>query len=250
MTAGTLLRRAVTLLREEGPRSLARRADRLGRVKLLAALKERWYTRRLYDTLFDSSAYWEGRYAFGGDSGVGSYGEYAEYKADVLNEFVADHDVESVVEFGCGDGNQVRFAEYPEYVGLEVSEAAIESCSRLFRSDESKSFLLYDPEHFVNNGALTGDLVLSLEVLFHITDREEFEKALRDLFEAAERYVIIFSSNHDDPEPDTVHVKHRQFTDYVAATFPGFDLVEVRENAYDARVSDFYIYEKTANEHD
>jgi SAM-dependent methyltransferase len=245
MTGRTsLIRRAVTVLDEEGPASLARRAGRLGRVKFFALLKEYRVTRRLYDAFFDSSTYWEGRYAAGGDSGVGSHGEYAEYKAEILNEFVAEHDIESVIEFGCGDGNQIALAEYPEYVGLEVSKAAIESCSRRFADDDTKSFFLYDPQHFDNNGALEGDLVLSLEVLFHIVDREEFENALDDIFEASRRYVIVFSSNRDDPEPDTVHVKHRNFTEYVAETFPEFELINTIGNDYDARVSDFYIYEK------
>lgn len=244
MTLALLVKHAVTVLKEEGPASLARRSRRLGRVKLLALLKSHRPTRRLYDALFDSSAYWEGRYSAGGDSGVGSHGEYAAYKADVLNGFVAENDVESVVEFGCGDGNQIELTEYPEYVGLEVSAAAIESCARRFTDDESKSFLLYDPLHFVNNGALSADLVLSLEVLFHVVDRAEFEKALHDIFGASRRYVIVFSSNHDDPKPDTVHVRHREFTEYVAETFPEFDLIEVIENEYEERVSDFYIYER------
>ena len=240
----SLIRRAIAVLREEGAVSLAQRARRLGQVKALAFLKEHRFTRWLYDVLFDSAAYWEGRYAFGGDSGVGSTGEYAEYKAEILNEFVTEHGVESVLEFGCGDGNQISLAEYPEYVGLEVSESAIESCSRRFTDDNTMSFFLYDPQHFVNNGALEADLVLSLEVLFHIVDRERFEKALNDIFEASRRYVIVFSSNHDDPNPETVHVRHRNFTEYVEKAFPAFELIDTIENEYEERVSDFYIYEK------
>lgn len=250
MTGRTLARRAIAILAEDGPTSLARRAGRLGRVKLLAALKERRYTRWLYDLLFDSAAYWEGRYATGGDSGIGSSGEYAAYKADVLNEFVAAHDVGGVIEFGCGDGRQIERAEYPEYVGLDVSESAIESCIERFADDETKSFFPYDPLRFQNNGALEAELVLSLEVLFHVIDRAEFEKALDDIFEASRRYVIVFSSNRDDPEPDTVHVRHRRFTDYVAEQFPEFERIDTIENAYEARISDFYIYEKRPDDRD
>ena len=250
MTGRTLAQRAITVLTEEGPVSLVRRAGRLGRVKLLASLKERRYTRWLYDVLFDSSTYWEGRYAAGGDSGIGSSGEYAAYKADVLNEFVRDHDIESVIEFGCGDGDQIALAEYPEYVGLDVSASAIASCIERFADDPTKSFFPYDPLRFHNNGALEADLVLSLEVLFHVVDRAEFEKALDDIFEASRKYVIVFSSNRDDPEPDTVHVRHRRFTDYVAEQFPEFERIDTIENEYDARVSDFYIYEKRSDDRD
>ena len=37
-----------------------------------------------------SAGYWEERYAAGGDSGRGSYGKDAAFKADVLNRFVGD----------------------------------------------------------------------------------------------------------------------------------------------------------------
>ncbi|GAJ08100.1 unnamed protein product, partial [marine sediment metagenome] len=54
-----------------------------------------------------SREYWESRYAGGGTSGAGSYGKPAEFKAQVLNSFVKDNGISSVIEFGCGDGNQL-----------------------------------------------------------------------------------------------------------------------------------------------
>lgn len=239
-----LVRRALTILNEEGPMSLVRRASRLGWVKLLAFLKSHTATRRLYYALFNSTAYWEKRYADGGNSGAGSYGEYAKYKADVLNEFVRTHDIERVIEFGCGDGTWVSLAEYPEYIGMEVSKSALKSCIQRFVDDSTKSFLLYDPFHFHNEGVLQADLVLSIDVLFHIIDDDMFEKAMADIFEASTQYVVLFSSNHVDPEPDTVHMRHRKVTEYVAETFPNFELIDTRENKYDTSVSDFYFYEK------
>src|SRR5215207_6091130 len=55
-----------------------------------------------------SEDYWITRYATGGNSGAGSYNKLAEYKAEVLNDFVKRHNVESVIEYGCGDGNQLK----------------------------------------------------------------------------------------------------------------------------------------------
>ena len=213
-------------------------------MRVLSALQRHEFTREIYHSRFDSRGYWERRYADGRDSGPGSHGEYARYKADFLNEFVAEHDIESVVEFGCGDGAQVELAAYPEYVGLEVAPAAVERCARQFADDETKSFLLYDPLYFQNHGAVEGELVLSLEVLFHLVEDERFEQTMHDIFGAATQYVILFSSNYDDATPE-LHVRHRNFTDYVAAEFPAFDLVERVENEYEERVSDFYVYEKT-----
>src|SRR3989339_1402077 len=66
-------------------------------------------------------SFWEARYRSGGDSGLGSFGRLAQFKADVLNDFVRQAGIASIIEFGCGDGNQLRLAAYPSYVGLDVS---------------------------------------------------------------------------------------------------------------------------------
>ena len=95
----------------------------------------------------------------------------------------------------------------------------------------------------MNRGALEAELVFSLEVVFHLVDDATFEKTMHDMFEASSKYVIIFSSNHNEPTPE-LHVRHRRFTDYVEDEFPNFDLVEKIENEYENRVSDFYVYEK------
>lgn len=68
----------------------------------------------------------------GGNSGVGSYGMFAEFKAGVINDFVSMNNIQSVVEFGCGDGNQLKLANYPIYKGYDVSKAAVASCRKLF----------------------------------------------------------------------------------------------------------------------
>src|SRR5262245_5749758 len=89
---------------------------------------------------FESDAYWETRYRTGGDSGPGSYGNLALFKARILNDFVAAEGVRSIAEFGCGDGHQLSLARYPTYLGIDVSSAAIEKCKSLFGCDSTKTF--------------------------------------------------------------------------------------------------------------
>ncbi len=67
-----------------------------------------------------------------------------------MNSFVIEHDICSVIEFGCGDGNQLSLANYHAYIGLDVSKAAIKLCKERFQHDETKSFNLYDPQYFVD----------------------------------------------------------------------------------------------------
>ena len=82
---------------------------------------------------FEGSAeYWESRYAKGGHSGAGSYGPLAEFKSEFLNRFVAENEVQSVLEFGHGDGSQLELVNYRNYLGFDVSETAVNSCRQRF----------------------------------------------------------------------------------------------------------------------
>ena len=44
---------------------------------------------------FDSAQYWRDRYRAGGNSGAGSYGRLAGFKAEIVNAFVREHDIAS-----------------------------------------------------------------------------------------------------------------------------------------------------------
>jgi hypothetical protein len=59
-----------------------------------------------------SAEYWKERYAAGGSSGAGSYNKLAEFKAEVINDFVVRNQVQTVIEYGCGDGNQLERGVY------------------------------------------------------------------------------------------------------------------------------------------
>jgi len=72
-----------------------------------------------------SKEFWEKRYKKMGTSGPGSYGKFAEFKAEIINTFVKNNDINSVTEFGCGDGNQLSLLKVPKYIGLDVSKSVI-----------------------------------------------------------------------------------------------------------------------------
>lgn len=198
--------------------------------------------RRRFST---SADYWQQRYADSGTSGEGSRGVLADYKAGFLNRFVAEHDIASVIEFGCGDGFQLTLATYPSYVGLDVAPGAIELCSEKFAGDPTKSFLRYDPQHWVNRGAVTAELALSLDVIFHLVEDDVFHRHIEHLFAAATRFVIIYSSDEDDDI--AAHVRSRQFTPHVTATQPSWRLAANPANPHaDRSMSRFFVYERVA----
>ncbi|MFN0165990.1 MAG: class I SAM-dependent methyltransferase [Bryobacteraceae bacterium] len=185
------------------------------------------YSRFRFRQLGGSAAYWDRRYRDNGDSGAGSYGRLAEFKAGVLNEFVEQRQIGSVVEFGCGDGNQLSLARYPRYLGLDVSPTAVRRCADRFGSDPSKSFLHYDPHAWSDRaGFVRADAALSLDVLYHLIEDDIYRLHLDHLFAAAGRFTVIYSSDTDEPAP-TPHVRPRQFSRDVAARFPNFRLDSV-----------------------
>jgi SAM-dependent methyltransferase len=196
---------------------------------------------------FDNSAnFWEQRYATGGNSGVGSYDKFAKFKAEVLNEFVRTHSVQSVLEFGCGDGNQLTLARYPRYTGYDVSATAVAMCKKRFDADSTKTFRTIS--EYADE---TADLTLSLDVIFHLVEDTVFESYMRTLFGASRRYAIIYSSNTDENEGYAgSHVWHRKFTQWVDTNLPGWKLVQHIPNRYPYRgdytqgsFADFFIYE-------
>jgi hypothetical protein len=194
-----------------------------------------------------SSVYWDRRYASGGNSGVGSYAFFAEFKAEVLNDFVTTHDVRTVIEFGCGDGNQLRLAKYPSYLGFDVSTAAILRCQEIFRLDQDKSFRLMS-----EYGSEKADLTLSLDVIYHLVEDQVFEHYILTLFAASSRYVIIYSSDFDgDRREEGAHVRHRRFTPWIQRNLQGWALISHLPNRYPYRgdykqgsFAEFFIYER------
>ena len=193
----------------------------------------------------DSTQYWQERYRVGGNSGAGSYGRLARFKAGILNSFVRQHNIGTVIEFGCGDGNQLKFAQYPHYLGIDVSEDAVSICRSAFANDKSKRFVTlkeYSGE--------TAELCLSLDVVFHLVEDRVFEDYMHRLFRASEGWVIIYSSNVDEPSM-APHVRHRCFSNWVEQNANCWQLRDSIPNKYpyrgderDESFSDFFIFEK------
>lgn len=175
-----------------------------------------------------SKNYWEHRYSIGGTSGRGSYGEWAEFKARVLNKFIVDNKIETAIEFGCGDGNQLSLINYPNYIGLDVSLTALKICKEQFAEDKTKSFFLYNQECFIDNHSIfSAELTLSLDVILHLIEDEVYDTYMHQLFLASQKYVIIYSSNTDqNPIVQKSHVKHRQFTSWVNRNYPNWQLLQ------------------------
>lgn len=172
-----------------------------------------------------NTGYWDQRYLSGGTSGSGSYGRLGAYKAEFMNKFIADNRIESVIDFGCGDGNQISMLNQDiRYIGLDASNVALSKCIAKFGGTRGWQFYEYPPQ-----GAMA-DLAMSLDVLFHIIEPRAFELYLEHLFRSAIRFVIIYSSDFD--AVTSPHENRISFSMYVRETFKDWCLAESIDNRF------------------
>lgn len=178
-------------------------------------------------------AAWEHRYAAGRDSGAGSRGAAAARKAVYVNELITREAIGSVVDYGCGDGAQLELLEVGDYLGIDVSPTAIARC--IVRHPD-KQFLVYDPSTSVSID-VHADLALSMDVIFHLVEDQDFRLYVLRLFRSARRFVCIHATDFDE-EPRK-HVRHRHFTPYIAKHFPEWDLVNIHATS---SAEAFFLY--------
>jgi SAM-dependent methyltransferase len=236
---------------KHGDRAGSLLGTRMAQIALLFARSRRLMNIRRRLMFSGSGAYWERRYRRGGDSGAGSAGRLAVFKADTINAFVAEHGVRSIIEFGCGDGQQLLLARYPAYVGIDISAAAVAACRQRFIGDPTKTF------HITNAlppGLGLFDAALSIDVIYHLVEDEVFEAYMACLFAHARRYVMIYSSNMQ-AKAEAPHIRHRIFKDWIERNAPGWRQTAVIPNRYPLRYdgltpdfracsfADFYIFE-------
>jgi len=199
-----------------------------------------------------STDYWIKRYESGGNSGSGSYGVLAQYKAEIINQFVIRNKLSTVIEFGCGDGNNLSLFQFQYYLGLDVSTLVVRKNRKRFQDHPGWAFMSVES---LDGWSFKGDLCLSLDVIFHLVEDKTFESYMKSLFQSSCHYVIIYSSNEDFDHPDS-HVRHRKFSKWIEVHAPEFRLREMIQNPHKANLTadnseksfaDFYIYERNLN---
>lgn len=181
--------------------------------------------------------YWDNRYKSGGNSGKGSYGVYKTYKSKVINKIIKEYKIQSVTDFGCGDGNQINDIKPPKYVGLDIAPSSVNICKKKYNLDTTKSFYVYD--HTTYKKTYPSEMSMSIDVMYHIFEDNIYHKYISDIFENSSRFVLIYSTNFDE-KYNGVHVKNREFTKH---TPDDWVLKEHIKNETD-NYADFYLFIK------
>ena len=215
-----------------------------------------WLHRRLSRAIgadqLDATKYWEARYARGGNSGEGSYGRLGGLQGERTERFHS--------RARRAERHRIRIAatainchcyECPAYTGLDISRSALLRCIERFRDDSTKSFFLFDADCFRDaSGRFAADVSVSLDVIFHLVDDRVFEAYMAHACEAAQRYLILYTTDYD--RPSTGHERPRAVSKWMQSR-PDFVLVKRIPNPFpgtqdEQYVSDaeFLIYERQA----
>lgn len=195
---------------------------------------------------FSTCDHWNERYKNGGNSGNGSYGRLASFKAAIINDFISEKNIKSAIEFGVGDGHNLGFYKIDDFLGLDVSPKVIEICKNRYQNDGSKQFAVIKPlDEFSCDRKF--DCSLSIDVLYHLVEQDVYETHLNNLFASSDKFVIIYAWDTDEEEGMnlSVHVKPRKFTKYISSKFSNWELIGNVKQIYKESSSDFFFYEKS-----
>lgn len=158
------------------------------------------------DGTFDYKTYWEDRYAKGGNSGSGSYGDNAKFKADVINRVILEYDCKDMVEFGCGDCNQMKMFDKIPYIGYDISPTIIKKNWHDYGVGDVE-FGVMDMDGDYKN---IRDLSVCVDVLFHLTIEEDWLKLIDHVCNAAKKMIIITTNTEVIKEEYFPHVNFKR----------------------------------------
>jgi len=143
-------------------------------------------------------------------SGHGSSPAYTERFRDFLHAFMRAHDIQSIVDVGCGDWQWARFVDWGDrsYRGFDIVPALVERLRSTFGRPNRTFEVITNPETFVPPQA---DLLICKDVLQHLSNEDVRSMLAR--FGPTARHILWI--NDRDPNPqwnnsDTVRGGYRR----------------------------------------
>lgn len=132
--------------------------------------------------------YWDKRYRGGADSGGGSRGSYRKWKWKIINGYV-DVKTKSVLDVGCGDIQFLKGRKFGSYLGFDISPYIIAKNRGLRPGLE---FAVRDVT-ITHKGQPRYDVVLCMDLLFHIMDENGFVRLLENLNRWAGEWLFVIN---------------------------------------------------------
>jgi len=183
--------------------------------------------------------YWDRRYLSGASSGGGSVGRTRDWKWGLIDEHV-EISGKSVLDVGCGDLSFWENRDCKRYTGLDFSDVVIEK-NLLRRPDWS--FRCTDASEPAD---LSTQIVLCLDVLFHVLEDPVYEGILRNLSRWTEEKLFIYTwwrSPFREKDSDGWYQYYRPLMESVSLLKP---LALVGEYKY-TPVGAMYVFKRETN---
>lgn len=129
-----------------------------------------------FDAIYESNLWGHG-------SGHGSLPSVTRDYRRFLERFIRDHEVESVVDYGCGDWQFSRLIDWGgvDYLGIDVVEKVVSKNEARYASDRIRFQL--------GAGDVSGDLLISKHVLQHLSN--DAVRGFLDAIVPKFRYALI-----------------------------------------------------------
>ncbi len=151
---------------------------------------------------FDNEAFWNERYRTNPTlgSGIGSRGELAVRKLELLQSIVDELQPASILDVGCGDLEIVSRLRYDgDYTGIDIADVVVQ---RNRAAHPDWTFLHGDFVTLAREHELAADLVICMDVLIHQHDADYYRRFVEALVAATRRTGVVAAY---DRQPDAAN---------------------------------------------
>lgn len=124
-------------------------------------------------------------------SGPGSHISNTKETIEFINGIIADLDIKSILDLGCGDWNWFKSVDIrgSSYLGWDACEDMVGDNNRIYGTSK----VSFDTKDIVEENYPNVDLIICRDVLFHMTT--EISTRVLDKIKLAAKYFICTSFN-------------------------------------------------------
>ena len=178
--------------------------------------------------------FWQKRYAQGGGSGDGSRNKLLIFKHTFINDFIRQQNIHSVLDFGHGDLVVANELKAPDYRGIDIFDHPNPGNLNLTNC------------RFPNYKGSPADLVLCLDVLYHILQEEQdyMKSSLDSMMAHAKKFFIVYAQDSKNEKFNTEyrgHLYNSKWLQYME-TQDEFNLLYKQQNPYPGCSAQFFIF--------
>jgi SAM-dependent methyltransferase len=185
--------------------------------------------RETFTHIYDSG-YWKHGQDIGG-AGTGSTASVTEAYRKFLQQFLADYNIQTVVDAGCGDWEFSKLIDWDgvQYTGIDVVPSVVKSNRKIYQKRNI---------HFIEGDAIhmnlpVADLLICKDVLQHLTNEDIFQ-FIRQFPKFKHCLITNDLENFSTPPVININLKERGGCRQLDLTQPPFNLIGVKILTYPA----------------